>query len=347
MTRVLLVVATLATFAAACGRTADEAEQPTLVASVTTAAASQRTFPVEVPGTGTIDGLPESVRVVESSLGGRVTRISVVVGAAVQRGDVVCELEPEPGARAEIRRLDRSLAQAERNVERQRLGLAAGVTPRVQLEQAELEAANLRSELAARTRDWDRARDRIVVRSPIPGLVTAVDGRVGQLVDATTPLATIVDPADLAANVRFDAPSAGRLAAGQKAHVTPVGQSDAPRAAVVLRAVHVVDPTSQQVQAWLRVDGPPLPPGMFLRASVQVGVESAVAVPRSALVKTDHGFRVFVTAGDVVHARDVEVGPADGDDVALRSGVSSGEMVVVGGAQELADGMRIRAVPAA
>jgi multidrug efflux pump subunit AcrA (membrane-fusion protein) len=54
---------------------------------------------------------------------------------------------------------------------------------------------------------------------------------------------------------------------------------------------------------------------------------------------------VFVVADNRAARRAVRPAPGAGDPVAIESGLAAGELVVVAGAEELADGQRVRTRP--
>ncbi len=340
MRRVTIGLLIAATLAGGCGGSEKPADEARVLAPVTVTPVALHHFVESVEGSGTIAALPEAVTVISAFFPGRVATLPVHVGARVNAGDPVCEVVLDPLGAAEIERLRRTAVQADRALARQRSAVAAGVSPRIALEQAEVDASNARAELHARTRDYAAGTQRQTLRAPVAGLVTALGARVGQEVDSGTPVVTLVDPERLAANVRFDAAAASRIAVGQVATVAALDAGATPFRAVVLRTAGFLDPASQRAEAWLEYGGG-LAPGAFVRAVVGVGTRDDAAVPRSALVKTDRGYRVFVVAEGVAHAHDVEVGVSDGDLAEIREGVTVGEQVVSAGAQELADGMRV------
>ena len=332
---------------AGCGRSAEDAAPEQLVATVQTAVVATQTFVDTVVATGVVAALPEGVHVVTPLYGGRVARLPVAVGARVRAGDVLAEIALDPTTVAEIGRLERARTAMERTVERQRQAFAAGVTARATLEAAEMDAANARAELTARTRSYDGRAKRVMLHAPVTGIVTALDVHDGQPVDPTTPVATILDPTALAVTVRVDGRSLAQVAVGQPAMINTVDDPTAPQAATVVRVAPGVDATAQEVEVWLRPAPPNALPGAFMRAVVQVGSTQQPAVPRVALVKTDAGYRLFTVAGDRAVAHDVTVGMLDDEKAAIRAGVAAGEVVVTDGAQELVDGMRIIVGPAA
>jgi RND family efflux transporter MFP subunit len=87
--------------------------------------------------------------------------------------------------------------------------------------------------------------------------------------------------------------------------------------------------------------------GMYAQGDLILGDLPARTVPDQAIVERD-GYRyVFVLGeGDVVAQRRVELGVREGGIVQVREGLEADERVVVEGAGFLADGDRVRVVPA-
>ena len=83
-------------------------------------------------------------------------------------------------------------------------------------------------------------------------------------------------------------------------------------------------------------------PNQFVNARLQLDVKrGATVVPAVAIQRSPRGPFVYVVKPDqTVEARPVTVGVTDGDDVAIDTGLSVGEQVVVDGADRLRDGSR-------
>jgi multidrug efflux pump subunit AcrA (membrane-fusion protein) len=85
---------------------------------------------------------------------------------------------------------------------------------------------------------------------------------------------------------------------------------------------------------------------VFLRESAAAPVTAAprrVTVPAAAVVSAADGAKVWVVENGRVTAREVEVGPAHGDQVEIRKGLSGGESVVVDPPPGIRNGARVRA----
>jgi membrane fusion protein (multidrug efflux system) len=107
-----------------------------------------------------------------------------------------------------------------------------------------------------------------------------------------------------------------------------------------------------QVQATLANPEGKLRPGMFVRAQVVLPATSAVvAVPASAINYAPYGDSVFIVAdmkgpnGKTyrgVHQQIVKLGADRGDQIAVTSGVETGQEVVTSGVFKLRNGAAIQ-----
>jgi multidrug efflux system membrane fusion protein len=81
-------------------------------------------------------------------------------------------------------------------------------------------------------------------------------------------------------------------------------------------------------------------PNQFVNAQLVVNtLHNVVTVPTAALQRGAPGTYVYViNANDTVSVRPVSIGPTDGPMVAVNSGLSLGERVVVDGTDRLRDG---------
>jgi hypothetical protein len=90
---------------------------------------------------------------------------------------------------------------------------------------------------------------------------------------------------------------------------------------------------------WLR-------PGSFCDVSIELDAQrDAAVIPRSAARATDHGYVSYVVdAGGVAHERVVSLGMSTKDGwVEVRSGLAGGDVLVVRGAEALAEGAKVQA----
>jgi multidrug efflux system membrane fusion protein len=88
-------------------------------------------------------------------------------------------------------------------------------------------------------------------------------------------------------------------------------------------------------------------PNQFVNAQLVVNtLHDVVTVPTAALQRGAPGTYVYViNANDTVSVRPVSIGPTDGPMVAVNSGLSLGERVVVDGTDRLRDGAPVTIAP--
>jgi multidrug efflux system membrane fusion protein len=116
------------------------------------------------------------------------------------------------------------------------------------------------------------------------------------------------------------------------------------------------DPKSRVYSVEVTIPNPrnDLKSGMI--ASITIGSsrpeKRALVVPLSAIVRSSgdaNGFAVFVMNGDdssaIARARDVGLGDAYGNMIAVVSGLSPGERVVTVGATLIKNGEQVRVIP--
>jgi len=259
-------------------------------------------------------------------LGGEADAASLAL--AVQRARIEAEQ-----TRQERERLERLLA-----IEAIAAKRVVDAISRERLAQAELNAAEQRAAT------YHGATGGIPLKSPIAGTVVAVSGSPGAAVAAGQTIVHVValDKLWLDAQVpetelaRFISPSGAffRIDGAAGATVLEVGRN-----ARLVAFGGLVDKDTRTVPAILEFDNPggALRAGMNLQARLFTGRSlKGVAIPVSALVDDGGQSVAYVQKeGESFERRMVEAGPRDGDWVAIKSGIASGERVVHRGAYQV------------
>jgi len=113
----------------------------------------------------------------------------------------------------------------------------------------------------------------------------------------------------------------------------------------LLTADNEIDPATGTVKlkAIFANDDHALFPGQFVNARLLLGsAHDQTLVPAAALQRAAKGALVYVVKPDrTVSAREVTLGPAEADRVAIASGLVPGEQVVVDGADRVREGSRV------
>jgi cobalt-zinc-cadmium efflux system membrane fusion protein len=209
---------------------------------------------------------------------------------------------------------------------------------RASLKQAEAELARARS--SAQQLGVDLGAGSMSVRSPIAGVVTTRDAVPGAVVSAGAPLVTVTDPSSLWLSVALPEQAAGDVRLGAVLRFSVAADSADTLTARVQSVSATFDPATRTlpVRGLVLNPGGRLRPEMFARVWLQGrSAQMLSVVPDAAIQRIEGKPVVFVAYPDAsggarFEKRDVQLGPSSADHIAILSGVSPGEMIVVRGA---------------
>jgi len=320
---------------------------------------------------------------------GRVTQLHIAEGDRVKAGQLLLQIDDE-AHRAAVEQSAAQVRMQEIAIERQRLRLEnlraqwqrqqrlfeRGLVDEDsfdllsnELKLAEVDLESAREQLSQARAQLEQAEDRLRktrVYSPIDGVVTSLDIKVGETAISSTTnlpgstLMTIANPDSIHTEVNVDEADIANVEVGQRANVYAIAYPDTPIDGVIESiAVSAKVPEGQQGLSFavkIRLDPPDgvrLRPGMSCRAEIFTTTKKDVlAVPIQAILteesraegKTTHS--VFVNRGG--QARKVEVGVGLSDDAyqEITKGLAEGDEIVVGPdrvLRTLRDGDAIRA----
>ena len=294
--------------------------------------------------------------VVTPVVGGRVVRVFPELGARVVRGQTIAQIySPElaearagyVSARAALGAHDRELGRTTKLVE-------IGSASREELERVEAEHTGRRAALesaSARLRLLGLSNGAIEqlgaghgagatldVPAPLTGVVTERPANVGLNVDASTPLATIVDLSSVWVVADVYERDFSRIRVGTAASITTPAY---PGLALVGRVSYIdpqVSPETRTAKARIEVPNPrqDLRLGMLAEASFAgpAGSRAAVQIPRSAVQQVADRSVVYAVnpANDREFLeRSVQLGEVTGNTVSVLSGLEPGATVVADG----------------
>ena len=292
---------------------------PTII-SVQVGALTNITLHGYISGYGTIVAAPALANqpaagvALAASTAGIVTKINVVAGQRVKKGDVLMELNSAT--------VTFDYAKAE--LERQKKLFAQQNTSRKNVEDAAAQLASLQ------------------IVAPISGTMTSVNVRPGQAVDATTTVAEIMDLGRLALSVKVPAAQAGQLQVGQEAQIT----SDPPVTAALSFVSSTVDPSDGTVAAWaLLPQDSGLRPGQFVQYKVVTETHTnCLAAPKEGVVTDDSGeSSIWLVNDDQATQTNVDIGLREDNWVEVSApGLKAGDKVVTVGAYGLPDKTQIK-----
>jgi len=312
-------------------------------AGIRTVAARRAQAAPSVACTARIAFDSDRVADVRAIVPGIVRGVRTKLGASVERGATLFELESTrvgeiQGALQAARERART---AQANLSRQRELRESDIASARQVEVAEQESATAQAEARAaeatlRMAGAARAAPsgRYTLAAPIAGTVVRRPAVIGLLATETTSLATVADTSVMW--VLCDVPEvyASRIALGQKMRVTIEGV-DATIEGEITWISAEVDPRTRTVTARAAVPNPEgrLRANQFARARIETrAARTTVSVPRAAVQRVGERDVVFVRAARGVYEPRVVRRFGGGDLVQVEGNVRDGDAVVTTGA---------------
>jgi cobalt-zinc-cadmium efflux system membrane fusion protein len=206
---------------------------------------------------------------------------------------------------------------------------------------SELDRAVSRLHVYGVKEEKDPSKLSVPVHAPISGIVTALNVGSGAIVnDPTAALLTLsnVDHLFLTAQVPENAIS--KIHVGQKITATVPAFPGRVISATVnnISANLDADTRRTRVRAVIQNPNGTLRPNMYASIAFNIDQPAQVVVPTSALVMRNEKVMVFVESQPwTFEAREVVLGVEEGSKVRVRSGIKSGERIVVRGGVLLND----------
>ena len=343
---------------AACG--GDEAGKKEAAAAqgagqtVTAATAVLINQPRTVTASGTVSAWEEVPVGAET---GGLTAIAVYVdeGTYVRQGQLLVKLNDEV-LQAQLRQQQAGVASAEANAAREDAALARAEELRGRgfLSQASLDTAtanqrSARAQLSAAEAALSETRTRLnqtSIRAPVAGMISSRSVTRGQIIQPGTELFRMVRDGRLELDAEIPEAELRLVRSGMAATIA------SEQATGATGSVRIVTP---EVNAQTRLGiarislspGSGLRPGMFARATIDLGPQPAVVVPSDAVIFREGKAGVYtIGARNAVHFNPIITGIRNGTQIQVVSGLEANQQVVVQGAGFLGEGDVVTVVPA-
>jgi cobalt-zinc-cadmium efflux system membrane fusion protein len=294
---------------------------------------------LDVPATAEAD--PASITKISPPLQGRVVKLMVRLGQGVHQGDPLYSFDSADLAAAQSDYLKAKSAEAlaDRSLRRQRDLKEHGIGAQKDVEQAESDNANAKSELArAATRlqllgmDLGEVGKPLTVRAPITGRVIDLSTAPGQYQnDPAAVLMVVADLSTIWVTAQVPEKDIQRVRMGEDARVQFSAYPGERFTGRVQFIGDVLAPETRTVKVRIQLANPQhrLKPGMFARVTLEGEEAPELVVPSSALlVRGDKTFLFVEKAPWTFERRPVETGEPLATGVSVAQGLSSGERII-------------------
>jgi cobalt-zinc-cadmium efflux system membrane fusion protein len=293
-----------------------------------------------------VESDPARTAAVLTPLSGRLIALKVALGDRVVRGQVLAVIDSPDLEQAynDNEKAADSFHLTGKTLGRQEAQNKLGVASDRDLDQAKSDYAQAAAEytrtqahlkVLGASADAKQASRSLSVTSPLNGSVTALSVAPGNMInDPTQPLMTVADLSTVWVTALVPEKDIAAVAKNQDAQVTVAAYPDQVRQGKVLFVSDVIEPDSRRAKiriAFANGDYQ-LKPNMFASVVISGRERSLIVLPSSALLMNNDRTSVFVaTAPWTFERRNVEAQLEEGSSVAIRSGVSAGEQVLVKG----------------
>lgn len=333
-----LMLAGTVIMAASCGsntsKTTGAAEVAVEVADPTVSVVEVFTqdVPQEAVYTSTVQAYVKNNIVPQA--GNRIKKINVEVGDFVKKGQVLAEMDMTQLHQAELQLMNNE-------IEYNRL---KGLYDAGGLSQSDLDAIEL-AYMVSKTQ-YENLLENSVLRSPINGVITARNYDVGDMYAMSSPLFTVEQIIPVKLLVGVSESDYSKVKLGDSVVVTADALPDLKFYGKVSRIYPTVDPATRTFTVEVKIENnyKTLRPGMFVRATVNFGVNKNVVIPDVAVVKQQGSGERFVYVlnedGTVTYQK-VVLGRRMGTEYEVLEGLENGAKVVTGGQIRLKDGIKV------
>lgn len=313
----------------------------------------------------------ESVEV-RARVSGYLVKINFTDGEEVEPGKVLFEIDPRPyeaqrlQAEGELARWEASRRKAEADLARQQRLLPTGAASQKELENAIAAKGTADAEIMSARGRLDQAKLNLEfakVTAPVKGRVSKANVTVGNLVEISTLLTTLVSVEPMwmyfdidertvlqyreryrAAHPDQPVPNARTLAI--PVEIGLAHQDGHPTRGTMDFVDNQVNPATGTMLARAVFDNKDrsLTPGLFVRVRLPIGDPTRSLLVAERAVGTDQGTKYVLAVNDqnVVEYRAVKLGPLSDGLRVIREGLKPGDRVITAGIQRARPGITVK-----
>ncbi len=268
-----------------------------------------------VRASGQLEVPPQNEADVTTLFGGIITKINVLEGAVVSKGQAVAMLEnPEfLKLQQEYVTTKNAFTYTEQEYQRQKDLSAGNAGTGKVFQQSEANFRVERAKIAALEKQLEQLgisptealngnfATQIVIRAPIGGSVGHIFAKIGTFAEPTKPLLEIVDNSQIHSDLLVFEKDLFKVKPGQKVSFILTNQGNQQIMGVIYGVNQSFENESKAVIVHAKITGAHglrLIPGMYVSGLIDVGNQTVAALPVEAVVQSEGKNYIFVVATD-------------------------------------------------
>ncbi|MEN7550287.1 efflux RND transporter periplasmic adaptor subunit [Rapidithrix thailandica] len=314
----------------------------------------KKTVAAEIVCRGTLGVPPGNRYKITPPMPGFVSRINLLPGQAVRRGQVLLTLEhPEYiDLQSEYLKVKSQLSYQEKELARQKTLAEKNATAQKNFQKAEADFLRLKAELGGLSvklkllniqpdqLSEEKISKSIRIYAPSSGYITRIHVSNGDMVGLENSIMEIVDKSHLHAELQVFERDLVHLKEGQEIQVQVANASLPPLKAFVKLVGQEIDGESKTVDVHAHLEEVPeiLKPGMWVNATILSKAKNVWTLPEMALVRNQKEYFVYQeNQSGSFEKVPVVIGQRQGDIVEVKEGIQQleGKKVVIEGANYL------------
>lgn len=313
-------------------------------AAVHTTRVREQNFSRSFTAYGRLDSTPNSNEVISLPRGGIITRLWVITGQRVRKGDPLFEFQTDPDAVKQYQQAKAAYAVAQQEYRRQQQLLSEHLTAQATFQNARQAMEDTRASLLAAEKNGQSVETEIFT-AKTDAVVLQTSVSEGDRVPATSVALTLAPAQHWIARLNVLPEDASSLTEDSRIQVLPVfGHPSAIDAKLLKIGAQInVETRLLEVTAELTpVHDMALPLGTLLKSTILGGTHTGLAVPRSAVLFDDKGAYVYRLQNAKAEMIYVILGIDNGNFIEITSGIDQGDIIATEGSYQLEDGMAVR-----
>jgi HlyD family secretion protein len=328
---------------------------PLSPAKVTTVKISSQSLTPTLFGVGTVEARRSYL--MGPVIAGRVLKVHVDVGHSVKEGQLLAEMdsidlnERMVAAQAQLNDAKARMVLASETARRYvELGKKNFISPIVvegkiqELDSAKAIVQKTNADLAG----LKQQELNLKLKAPIDGIITSRDAEPGSTVIAGQSVLKMIDPTSLWIKTRFDQGKSMGLALGLNANIVLRSNPHHSISGKVVRVEILSDSVAEERIAQIEMTNTPksISIGEMAEVTLQLPAgESTLSLPNVSIKQKGSGTGVWLLQDGKPHFVPVQIGQTDlNGEVAILSGLKSGDEVILYSDTEIKEGTRIKVV---